>query len=148
MSFANKSRAMTETPPTPTPSPPATNTPPRRRLGDIAVGGGDYLKAEMVPPRGLETTVIGTSWELNYAKDAEIPCLLLAVGDTEVKFKVTTKANATALMVAGVNEELGGAEGLSLYLQATQIRGRDGTSKVSIQIAEVTSPEGKRLFPA
>lgn len=83
-----------------TAEPPGSETPtnrPRRSLTEIAAGGGEYLNAASIPPRGLDTVIVGTTWEPNYDKTAEIPCLHLQIDEEETKLKVTTKGNASAL---------------------------------------------------
>jgi hypothetical protein len=118
-------------------------------LTEIAAGGGEYLNAASIPPRGLDTVIVGTGWEPNYDETAEIPCLHLQIGDEETKLKVTTKGNASALADAGVNPEtMDGAIGLGLFLQVVTVTTKDKSVKKSIQIAEIVGADGKtRLYP-
>ena len=131
-------------------SAPSPNTPRARRgLGDIAAGGGNYLKADAIPPKGKDFRVAEVGWELNFAKDAEIPCLTLDDGTEEgTKLKVTTKGNANALLQAGVvSADLHEAVGLSLFLQRVRVQSRDGTTKDSVQIAQIDTADGTTLYP-
>lgn len=122
---------------------------PKRTANTAKQGSGDYLTAEMIPARGKEYRVQDTSWEENYAKDALIPCLHLADGgDDDILFKITTKGNNAAIDAAGAGgEDLGPMIGTTVYLQVNTITDRSGTSKKSIQIAEVLR-EGNAIWSA
>ena len=126
----------------------------RRSLAQVAAGGGDYLRAEVIPPRGMDVRVISAGWEDKYHAPGtpateEVPCLLLLLSDggDEAKFKITTKVNAGALVNSGVDPDtLEGAAGLDLFLQRVVVSDRSGKQLTTIQIAQVDR-DGAVLFP-
>jgi hypothetical protein len=131
---------------------PTAGPKPRRGASETRQGGGSFLKAEHIGPRGREFDVSEVSWQENYAKDALIPCLHLANGEEDdLLFKITNKNNAAALdeCGAGGNDEtsLAPMVGTKVFLQAIQIRDRSGASKTSIVIGEITK-DGKSLWQA
>ena len=59
---------------------------------------------------------------------------------------MTTKGNNAALDAIGAGgEDLSPAIGLSFFVQVVNVRNRDGNTKASIQIAEITK-DGKSIW--
>ena len=138
---------MTEGENSPTPS----TTKPKKTASETGKGGGSYLNASMIGPRGREFQVVGASWEENFAHDALIPCLHLGA-DTEegedILFKLTTRGNNAAIDAAGAGgEDLSPVIGATIYVQVVPVHARDGTVKMSLQIAELTR-DGKSVWTA
>lgn len=126
---------------------------PKRTANVGKVGGGAYLNAGHIGPRGREFPVVDTSWEENYAKDALIPTLHLEgnpeAGEEEnILFKMTTKGNNSALDAAGAGgEDLSPMVGTSVYVQVVMVTAKDGSQKKSLQIAEILR-DGRSIWTA
>lgn len=130
---------------------PSTNR-PKRTATEMKKGGGAYLNAGHIGPRGREFAVTGGSWEENYAKDALIPCLHLEGNaedgeEDELLFKVTTKGNNAAVdegMGAG-GEDLSPVTGAKIFVLVSTFTKKDGKTGTSLQIAEVLR-DGKSVW--
>ncbi len=107
-------------------------------LSELAKGGGNYLSAKNLPPKGSYVTVVGIGTpEPNFKKTYNVPVLMVDTGDGHpVRFKISDSANARRLTQAGIPDSLEGIVGVKLWLIPTE-RNITGSAVVLAQIAEV-----------